>query len=124
MFKEEYYNKIEDRWVWNDAICDDGDGSLTITWFNPDSSIPSWEWASVDYDKVLEILDGWDITEENASDFNSMVCSESQQYWDDFDPECPRDYSHSWEKADFIGSGWDEAQYIIAWANKCKEVWG
>lgn len=124
MFKEEYYNKIEKRWVENDAICDDGDGSLTITWFNPDSSIPSWEWASVDYDKVLEILDGWEITEENADDFCSMVSSESPQWWEDFDPEDERDLSHGWEKADFIGSGWNEAQYLIAWANKCKEAWG
>ena len=119
MFKDEYYDLIEKRWVESDAITLDDD-TATMTWFNPDSSTPSWEWANVSYEKVLQLRDEYGgINADNARDFCIDLASESPQWWDDFDPESEWDYSHSYDKADYIGS-WDlaEAQYLIRWAEE------
>lgn len=125
MFKEEYYDRIEQRWVTHDAIYLDGSaGTLTIVWFNPDSETPSWEWADVEPDTVLALTDEYKtITQENAREFCLEVASESSQCYEEFDPENPYDFSKYYDKADYIGS-WDvdEAEYLIKWAKEVANV--
>lgn len=118
MFTEKDYDRIEERWVTHDAIFK-GEESLTAVWFNPDSTVPSWEWATVYPETVLRIRDEYgSITAENARDFCLDVAAESQQYWDDYDPDDDRDWCWEWNTADFIGA-WDlaEAEYLINWAS-------
>ena len=118
MFTEKDYDRIEERWVTHDAIFNEG-YNLTTIWFNPDSSTPSWEGATVEPDTVLRIRDEYgSITAENARDFCADIASESSQFWQDFDPDDERDPSHGYDTADFIGA-WDlaEAEYLINWAS-------
>ena len=117
-YKDWLYDQIEERWVTHDAIFR-GEDSLLILWFNRDSEVPSWEWATVYPETILDVRDDYgSITAENVKEFCIDVAAASQQHWENFDPDA-HDWCYEYDNADYIGA-WDmaEAEWLINWAEQ------
>lgn len=96
--------------------CED---DLYIVYFNPDSTVPSWEELHVDRDTALRWADEIPeatYTKWGAEAFMEMLNSECSLFW----TEELDDYKELYHLADYIDNGniVDEARYIINWAKE------